>query len=118
MMLKEIGERVREARNAKNFSQAGLAEALHVSTPYISNIEQGKQAMSITILIGICETLNVSADWILGNSFPESNRIIDEEISNMLHDCSSAERRAILKLIRGAKEAFSGIKREYEGRKY
>ena len=47
-MLKEIGKRVRTARCAKGMSQAQLAVALHVSSPYISHIEQGKQAMSIT----------------------------------------------------------------------
>ena len=46
-MLKQIGERVRGARLSRHMSQAQLAAAIDVSVPYISHIEQGKQAMSI-----------------------------------------------------------------------
>lgn len=109
MRLKEIGERVRLARMAKNMSQAQLAAALYVSTPYISNIEQGKQAMSVMTLNGICEALEISADWVLRNRSPESQRITDEEITRMLMDCTPAEKQAILKLIPSVKEALRSV---------
>ena len=103
MLLKEIGYRVRMARLAKHMSQANLAEELHVSSPYISNIEQGKQAMSIVTLCGICEVLEVSADWILCRRMPEAGRK-QNELEEILSDCTPAERSAMLRLLKDMKD--------------
>ena len=108
-MLKEIGKRVRAARNVKNMSQAQLAAALRVSVPYISHIEQGKQAMSVLTLNKICEELEVSADWILRNESLESKQIADEELALLMKDCSAAERTAILKMVECMKDAMAGL---------
>lgn len=110
MRLKQIGERVRLARSAKNMSQAQLAAAVSVSTPYISNIEQGKQTMSITTLSGICEALEISADWLLRNRSPESQRITDTEIMQMLSDCTPEEKEALLRLIPSIKDALRSVR--------
>ena len=46
--LQEVGARIKEARLRKHLSQAQLAELLGLTPPYISNIETGKQNMTIT----------------------------------------------------------------------
>lgn len=109
MSLKQIGERVRMARNAKNMSQAQLAAAVYVSPPYISNIEQGKQTMSITTLSSICEALEISADWLLRNRSPQSQRITDVEIEQLLLECTPEEKQAILKLIPEIRDALRSV---------
>ena len=101
MILKEIGERVREARMARGMTQAQLARDMHVSAPFISNIEQGKQTMSIITIREICRVLNVSADWVLCNVTPETNRIADAAISQNLKTCSLEEKNAMLRVISG-----------------
>ena len=113
-MLKEIGVRVRMARNTKRLSQAQLAAALQVSAPYISHIEQGKQAMSVITLSKICDTLEVSADWILRNATPESKRIADEELAIMMKDCLPAEREAIIKMVACMLETMPDLRKEGE----
>ena len=110
MMLKEIGERVRIARQKKNISQAQFAALLDVSVPYISNIEHGKQAMSVVTFARICDQLDVSADWLIYNRSPEFKRIADEEATRILEDCTPAERRAMLKVITCVKEALRSVK--------
>lgn len=104
MVLKEIGERVRQARMRKGMTQAQLANALEVSAHFLSNIEQGKQAMNVLTLSGICEALEVSADWILRASTPEAHRITEDELVNKLRSKSPAEKSAMLKLINGLEE--------------
>ena len=66
--LQEVGARVKEARMRKHLSQAQLADLLGLTPPYISNIETGKQNMSITALAKISDVLEVSADWLLRNN--------------------------------------------------
>lgn len=104
MILKQIGERVRQARTRKGMTQAQLAEALEVSAHFLSNIEQGKQAMNVLTLSDICETLDVSADWILRDCTPEAHRITESEIVRKLQEKSPAEKSAMLRLINSLEE--------------
>ena len=108
-MLKEIGERVRLARLSRHMSQAQLAALLDVSVPYISHIEQGKQAMSIITLQAICNSLEISADWILRNNSPASKQMVDEDIAQLLGDCTVAERSALLDVMVSVKTALRSV---------
>ena len=42
-----VGERIQDLRKKKGFSQEKLAEALNVSSVYISNVESGKHNISL-----------------------------------------------------------------------
>ena len=59
--LQEVGARVKEARMRKHLSQAQLADLLGFTPPYISNIETGKQNMSITALAKISDIVNITS---------------------------------------------------------
>ena len=108
--LQEIGERVRSARLAKHLSQAELAEKLDVTPTYISNLEQGKNTMSILVFQKITEALNVSADWLLRANTPELAQISDAEITALLEDCDAEEREMLTKTLIHVKAAL----RQYE----
>ena len=41
----------RRARNAADLSQRDLAEALHVSQPYIAQVEGGSKPMSLSLMV-------------------------------------------------------------------
>ena len=105
--LKMIGNRIREARTAKGMSQLQLADAIQVSPIHISNIEMGKKDFSISILIKIAETLQVSTDQILRADTPEIQRIYAVELEELLRDCSPSEKNAILDMARIMKNALS-----------
>ena len=99
MELKEIGERVRQARTKKGITQTQLAKELEVSPHFLSNIEQGKQTMSVTTLSAICEALDVSADWLLRDGTPESRRMTDRALEEKLKQYTPEQRAAMLKLM-------------------
>ena len=105
--LKMIGNRIREARTAKGMSQLQLADAIQVSPIHISNIEMGKKDFSISILIKIAETLQVSTDQILRADTPEIQRIYAAELEELLRDCSPSEKNAILDMVKIMKNALS-----------
>lgn len=108
--LIEVGARVKQAREAKKLSQLRLAEILDVSPSYLSNIEKGKQNMSIMMLFKLCNALDVPADWLLRNNSPESTAITISEISGLLDDCSPSEREAIVEMVQSMKSALRTIK--------
>lgn len=97
--LKAIGERIRAVRTARNLTQAQLAEALNVSPPYLSNIEQGKQAMGIKVLRDLCDTLDVSADWILRNKSKIPDEMSEKVLSEKLMQFPPKQRAALERLF-------------------
>ena len=63
-----LGNRIRESRKERGFSQEILAEKSGVSTNTISRIEGGQMAMSVGILQKIVKALGVDANTLLGVS--------------------------------------------------
>ena len=101
--LKEVGDRIRQARTKKGLSQAQLAEIIDKTPPYVSNIEMGKQNMSIIVLYKIVNALDISADWVLANDTPEAVAITLDSVTKELEDCTPEERRAIIQMIQNLK---------------
>lgn len=100
----EIGKRIKSARMEGNLSQIKFAELINVSTPYLSDIENGKTNLSLEIFTRIVETLQVSADSLIMADTPQSREYSSAELSRLLSDCSVNESEAILKMAGTLKE--------------
>ncbi len=110
--LQEIGARLKQARMAKNLTQPQLAEAADISVSFLSNLETGRQAMNIKTMASLLDILNVSADWLLGNSTDSANHAAALEIEKELSSCTPKERETILRLVLLMKEAIGSLKSE------
>lgn len=62
---REIGARIRAAREAAGYTQERFAELIDVSPQFESALERGKYGVSLVKLRRICEVLSVSCDTIL-----------------------------------------------------
>lgn len=56
--------RIKEVREAKGLSQADFAEMLNLKRNSISLIEVGKRNPSDRTIVDICDTFNVSEEWL------------------------------------------------------
>ena len=112
--LQEIGARLKQARMEKNLSQPQLAEKADISVSFLSNLENGRQVMNIKTLISLTDTLNISADWLLGNSTDSANHAAALEIEKELSSCTPKEREAILRLVLLMKDAIGSLKPDPE----
>lgn len=63
--------RIIEARKKAGLSQTQVATALMIPQQQYSRYEKGENEIPIRYLIQLCQTLKVSADWILGISQEE-----------------------------------------------
>lgn len=61
-------ERIKELRNSLGMNQVQFGRKLFVTKQCISNWENGNIQPSIDMIIKICTTFSVSADYILGLS--------------------------------------------------
>lgn len=75
--LKNIGTNIQKARLKKGMTQESLAEECNISTKYISAIERGKSSGSISLIIDICNALDVTPNYIFRNSIKNSNDVVD-----------------------------------------
>lgn len=83
-----MGKRVQQTRKARRYTQAKLAEKIKMSSKNISNLERGLTGISISTLISLCKTLDISADYIL---FGIENEAQNNAINIMLSELSEKE---------------------------
>src|SRR5258708_30695430 len=62
---KKIGESIRAKRKERGLSQEGLAKAVGLKRPSMSNIEKGRQNILLHTFCDIFETLDTNADTLL-----------------------------------------------------
>ncbi len=110
----KIGARIREQRLKQNMSQADLSEKAHISLPHISNIELGKNIMSLDTFIQIVETLQVSSDLLLRPSVPEVTAIYSGELNELLADCTAEEIDSIITIVKQLKSTMHTKKKDFD----
>lgn len=60
MDLSIIGSRLVSLRKAKGISQLKLAETTKLDRTYLSRVEHGKQNITMTVMINICDGLGIT----------------------------------------------------------
>lgn len=102
---KIIGERIKEARRKKGWSQEKLSEEIDVAVPYISRIERGCQ-VNLKRLAQISKVLDVPIEKLIGGAATEAENYLDKELYEVLVKCTPAKQKLIYniaKIVSGAK---------------
>jgi transcriptional regulator with XRE-family HTH domain len=106
--LIEIGQRIKDARKTRGWSQETLAEHVNIHATYMSQIETGKVNMTINILKSISDSLNISMRDLVSDSSE------GDELSKLLKDVKTGyfksdekERNSYMKAVRGIIHAFT-----------
>lgn len=92
---KIIGQRLKNARIAKNLTQEDLAEKIDISVAFLSRVERGNSHINLKRLNQVCKLLDVSEGYILNGAFSNSENYLDKEFSELLKSCSPEKQRLI-----------------------
>lgn len=98
-----IGNRIREIRMARKWTQAVLAEKSGVEPSNISHIERAATKLSLPTLINIANALEVTLDELVYGNLIKSYHISAALIDNLLSDCTSEEMQALAEIIKTTK---------------
>ena len=101
----KIGEKIKNARKEKGFTQEQLAELMDLSVTHISAIETARSSFSVSTLVKIAALLEVSTDWLLFDR-REISLCIEHQINRVLFGCSEKEVLILLALLESNKAAL------------
>lgn len=73
--LMTLGERLQYVRKIRNLTQYQLSDISNLPTSSIAHIENGDRQPNSATLISLCNSLDCSADYLLGLT----NRVFDTE---------------------------------------
>lgn len=100
-MNEKYGEKIKEFRIRMGMTQNEVATALEVTPGYISNVENGRTAMSLRILIYFAKLMNVSLDSLVGQLEPEYQaNAIDNELLQELSKMDTSAKEKLLKTLK------------------
>lgn len=91
-----MGARIKQARKAKRYTQAQIAEIIDMSSKNFSQIERGETGISISTLISLCKVLEVSSDYIL---FGTTSEKCQSSIDLLLSELNEEQRLSAEKMI-------------------
>ena len=100
MDFKQVGHRIKAAREAKGLSQEDLAALVDLSSTHVSVIERGIKSTRLDKFIAIANALEVSADELLIDVVKHSVMGVSNEIYNMISELPKEEQVKILNAVR------------------
>ena len=98
-----IGNRIREYRKSKNWTQAKLAEKSNVEPSNISHIERAATKVSLPTLINIANALEVTLDDLVYSNLVKISHVSVGIIDELISDCSADELKALAEIIKTTK---------------
>ncbi len=103
---KLIGQRIKEVRKKRGWSQERLSEAIDVTTVYISRVERGGSGINLKRLAQISKALDTSLEYLVGGTATGAPNYLDKELYETLVSCTPAKQRLIYniaKIVSGSK---------------
>jgi transcriptional regulator with XRE-family HTH domain len=78
--MENIGERIKNIRNKKNFTLRFVGESLNVDYSHISKIERGDRTPSIELLENMAELFDVPLSYFFGESKPVPPDLAEKDV--------------------------------------
>ena len=94
-----LGQRIREARQQKGYTQHALAERADMAEVYLGEIERGSKMPSLNSFIKLVAALDVSADYILRHELPSGQSFVCDELSEKLKPLTPQQRKTVSDII-------------------
>ena len=100
-----IGQRIKQARLAKNLTQEDLAEKIDISVAFLSRVERGNSHINLKRLHQVCNLLDVSEGYILNGASSDSTNYLTKEFNDLIQSCTADKQRLIYKVAKVIAEA-------------
>lgn len=95
------GEKIKSYRIKLGLTQGQVASEMDVTPGYISNVENGRTAMSLRILIYYAKLMGITLDELVGNLEPDyKTSSLDNALIAEIHKLNKNEKEKLLETIK------------------
>ncbi len=101
MEYANLGDKIKEARKIKGYTQEVLGEKIDSTGSYIGQIERGERNASMAKIVKIAEALGIGIDYLVGHIELNS---IDEDIAEELKNATNSQKEMIIQIIKVIKK--------------
>lgn len=96
-----LGRRIKELRISMGLTQNMVAEELLVTPGYISNVENGRTAMSLRMLTYYAKLTHVTLDSLVGEMDPDYKDVsIDNEILRLTVKMKRSDKEKLIRTLK------------------
>lgn len=81
-----VGLRIREVRESLHLSREKFSEKCDISASFLADVERGKKSLTAKTIYKICDTYNISADYIVLGHKKGFDKDIGIEILNSFNN--------------------------------
>ena len=100
-MDENYGERIKSYRIKLGLTQGQVASEMDVTPGYISNVENGRTAMSLRFLIYYAKLMGITLDELVGNLEPDyKTNSLDNALIAEIHKLNKKEKEKLLETIK------------------
>ncbi|MCR5249459.1 MAG: helix-turn-helix domain-containing protein [Lachnospiraceae bacterium] len=100
-MNDNYGEQIKSYRIKLGLTQSQVAAEMNVTPGYISNVENGRTAMSLRFLIYYARIMGITLDELVGNLEPQyASTALDNALMAEISKMNDAEKENLLKTIK------------------
>ena len=100
-MTDNYGEQIKSYRIKLGLTQNQVAAEMDVTPGYISNVENGRTAMSLRFLIYYAKLMGVTLDELVGNLEPDyTSNALDNALIAEISKMDDAKKEKLLKTIK------------------
>ncbi len=100
-MNDNYGEQIKSYRIKLGLTQSQVAEEMEVTPGYISNVENGRTAMSLRFLIYYAKIMGITLDELVGNLEPDyTPNALDNSLMAEISKLSDKQKEKLLETIK------------------
>lgn len=110
--FKDLGQAIKEARNAKGMSRNQLADKMNIAPRYIASIENSGQHPSLQIFYELVTILDVSVDQFFFPNREAGKSTQRRQLESLLDGMDSKDLTIMTATARGIQEVNSGKRTE------
>lgn len=106
MDKKRLGQRIKMARKGQGITGEKLAEACHINTTYLRQMESGVKIPSLPMFVTLCRELDVTPNYLLADVFADTVGGGMNELLDLWEKATPEQLKMIKGMIRGALEVM------------
>lgn len=92
-----VGKRIAARRKELGLKQYQVCEMINVNYKYLSNLETGRSAPSLELIMNLCSVLNTTPDYFLRGT--DKSCVTEQDVSEKINKLNENNYRLLIGII-------------------